>query len=198
MSASACKGVNRGSRRGDAGEARLSPSTPGSSASAPPGHRSVSSPPHLSKLNASFVPPPTSRHSLRTTPPPLRPRRGARPGPAPPQAPALGPHAHPRAAPHPGNRRPRRGAGSPVQGAAGPAPRSPVLGARPGGQQGGGGWVKGTSSRPERRASASAPGRRRAVRPAPEGAGTGPSRAGALGHRRQAGKGLGDPRGARA
>lgn len=47
------------SRRGGAGEARLSPSSPGSSASAPPGHRSVLSPlTYLSKLNASFVPPP--------------------------------------------------------------------------------------------------------------------------------------------
>lgn len=199
MSASARKGVNRGAEEGALGRHAFRPVLPGAQPPLPPGHRSVlSSPPPptcQSSTPVSFLPPPVT-HPGRF--PLLCPRRGARPRPAPPQAPALGPHAHPRAAPHPGNRRPRPGAGSPVQGEAGPAPRSPVLGACPGGHQGGGGWVGGASSRPERRASASAPGRRRAVRPAPQGAGTGPSRAGALGPRRPAGQRLGDSRGVRA
>lgn len=196
MSASARKGVNAEPKRGRWGGTPFAQFSRELSLRSPRPQLRLVPPTYLSKLNASFVPPPPVTHPGGF--PLLCPRRGARPRPAPPQAPALGPHAHPRAAPHPGNRRPRPGAGSPVQGAAGPAPRSPVLGACPGGHQGGGGWVGGASSRPERRASASVPGRRRAVRPAPQGAGTGPSRAGALGPRRPAGQRLGDSRGVRA
>jgi hypothetical protein len=90
--------------------------------------------------------------------------------------------------------------GSRAQGAAGPAPRSPALGARPGGHPGGGGGA----ARPPALSAAprSRPARRRAVRPAPQGAGTGrpPSRAaaGALGPRRPSWPAPRQPRGVRA
>lgn len=105
MSASACKGVNRGAEEGALGRHALRPVLPGAQPPLPPATAPSRPPPPAPTCQSST---PVSFLPLQSlipddSPPPLYPRRGARPGPAPPQAPALGPHAHQCAAPHPGN-----------------------------------------------------------------------------------------------
>lgn len=115
--------------------------------------------------------------------------------PAPPQALALLPAAsRPPRGPAPGPQGSAPGAGPRAQGALPSGSRPSKPGARsPSRWPSRAGVGELRTLRPPSAAPPARPGRRRAVRPAPQGAGTSPSRAGALGPRRPAGQRLRNP-----
>lgn len=142
MSASACKGVNRGAEEGALGRPAFRPVLPGAQPPLPPA-TAPSRPPtptYLSKLNASFVPSPPVTHPGRF-PPPV-PAVGG-----PPRAcssPSSGPRASrpPVRGPAPRKQASAPGSGFPSPGCGGSRPSKPGAGS-PSRRPQGRGWLGG-------------------------------------------------------